>query len=116
MSPTLGLHVNVGVYITLGVLMRRTYLDVFLLPKPKPEHRGIVEVIRSVSGGDFKAAFVGSGAIGYVFTSESMPWQISFSKIIMNDDSVLITELGEKFAHQNLGAVEGWLKSHLQNQ
>ncbi|MCK9382302.1 MAG: hypothetical protein M0P95_14720 [Sulfuritalea sp.] len=96
--------------------MRKMYLAVFLLPKPMPEHKGIVEVIRTVSGGDFKSAFVGSGAIGYVFTSEHLPWQIKFPRIIMNNDSFFISEIGKDFAHQNLGGVEGWLKSHLHNK
>jgi len=93
--------------------MLRTYLSVFLLPKPQQEHKEIINVIKAISRGDYKSAFVGSGAIGYLFTSEMLPWQISFSEVLMNDDSVLIVELGEKFVQCNLGAAEGWLKSHL---
>lgn len=96
--------------------MRKSYIAVFLLPKPNIEHKGIVEVIRSVSGGDFKAAFVGTGTVGYVFTSEKLPWQIKFPRIIMNDDSYFIVEIGNDFSQQNLGAVENWMKSRRLNK
>lgn len=94
--------------------MSRTYLAVFLLPKPRPEHKQLADIIKDVSNGDCKAAFVGSGCIGYLFKSHLMPWQISFSKVLFNDDSSLIIEVGETFSHQNLRAAENWLKAHAQ--
>ena len=93
--------------------MKRNYLAIFLLPKPHREHGHLVEIIREVSGGEFKAAFVGAQCIGYVFASELLPWDIGFGKVLMNDDSVLIVELGELFAQQNLRVAENWLKAHL---
>lgn len=94
--------------------MLTKYLAVFLLPKPRPEHKQILDVIKEASGGDFKAAFVGSNCIGYLFKSNLLPWQISFSKILFNDDSVLIIEVGDSFSHQNLRVAENWLKAHAQ--
>ncbi len=93
--------------------MRRNYLAVFVLPVPQREHAKIVDVIRDASGGDFKAAFFGTWGGGYLFSSELKPWEIGFGKVIMNDDSVLIVELGELFAQDNLRVSENWLKSHL---
>lgn len=97
--------------------MRKTYLAVFVLPKPEPEHKRIVDVIKDVSGGDYKAAFFGgsdrgANCAGYLFTSELPAWKISFPKVLMNNDSVLIVELGGDFQHQNLGMAAAWLKSH----
>lgn len=94
---------------------RRTYLAVFILPVAKREHKGIISVIKDASGGDYKAAFIGaskgSNCVGYLFTSHRLPWELSFSKVLLNDDSLLIVEVGEKFAHLNLGKAEAWLKS-----
>lgn len=94
--------------------MKKTYLAVFLLPKPRREHAQIVDVINHASGGDYKSAFVGSNCIGYLFNTELELWQISFSTILLNDDSFLIIEAGQDFSHQNLRVAENWLKSHHQ--
>ena len=95
---------------------RRTYLAVFILPVAKLEHRGIIDVIKKASGGDYTTAFIGasrgSNCVGYLFRSHRLPWELSFSKVLMNDDSLLIVEVGEKFTHLNLGKAEAWLKSH----
>lgn len=93
--------------------MKRNFLAVFLLPAPQREHAQIVEIIRQASGGDFKSAFAGAQCIGYLFTSELKPWDISFGKVLMNNDSVLIIEVGELHAQQNLRVAENWLTARL---
>lgn len=93
--------------------MKHNFLAVFLLPVPQQEHREIVDVIRRVSDGDFKSAFVGAQCIAYVFASEVKPWDLGFGKVLMNNDSVLIVELGELYAQQNLRVAENWLAAHL---
>lgn len=92
--------------------MKRNYLAVFLLPIPQHEHLQIVEVIRAASKGDFKQAFFGAFGGGYLFCSELHPWDLDFGKVLMNDDSLLIVELGEAFTHRNLRIAENWLKAH----
>lgn len=92
--------------------MPANYLAVFLLPKPQREHARIVDVIREASNGDFKAAFVGSGTVGYLFSSSLPPWKLDFGKVLMNDDAYLITEVGNAFSQARLGSAEGWLKAH----
>lgn len=87
------------------------YFALFNLPKVYPEHAQIVEVIRNASKGDYKQ-FPVPGGIAYVFATELKPWEISFSKILLNTDSVLIMEIGEEVAHSGFGAMGGWLNSH----
>lgn len=89
----------------------KEYLAVFSLPKANNEHAKIADVIRDASKGDFKQ-FPVPGGIAYVFASEVKPWNISFSKILMNTDSVFIMEIGEEFDMQGFGAMKGWLNSH----
>lgn len=90
--------------------MKKPYLALFGLPKPAQEHVGIVGVIRAASGGDFKQ-FPVPGGMGFVFMSETKPWELSFDRILMNGDTLLITELGD-VVHQGYGAAAGWLNSH----
>lgn len=89
----------------------KPYLAVFILPKPQREHAQIVDVIRAASAGDFKQ-FVFSGGVAFVYMSATPPWQLSFSRIVHTEDSVLITELGTGITHQGFGAAAGWLNSH----
>jgi len=91
--------------------MKKSYLAIFGLPKPTYEHAKIVEVIRAASGGDFKQ-FPVPGGMGFMFTSDELPWNLSFSTILMNTDSVLIAEIGTNIHHQGFGAAAGWLNSH----
>lgn len=92
--------------------MKRKFLALFILPVPEEEHAQIVEVIRHASKGDFKPAYFGAGGGGFLFTSDLMPWDIGFGKILMNNDSLLIVELGDLFAQRNLKVAENWLKAH----
>lgn len=89
----------------------KEYLAVFSLPAPTREHAGIVEVIRAASKGDFKQ-FAVPGGIAYVYASDLKPWEMSFSKIVMNSDSVFIMEVGQEYTMQGFGAMNGWLNSH----
>ena len=91
--------------------MKKPYLAIFALPKPTHEHAKIIEVIRVASSGDFKQ-FPIPGGIGFVFTTEQMPWHLSFDEILMNTDSMLITEMGENVANRGFGAAAGWINSH----
>ena len=91
--------------------MKKPYLAIFGLPNPTYEHAKIVEVIRAASGGDFKQ-FPIPGGMGFVFTSEELPWNLSFDRILMNTDSVLVTEMGENITHRGFGAAAGWINSH----
>lgn len=95
--------------------MPKPYLAIFGLPKPTYEHAQIVEVIRAASGGDFKQ-FPIPGGMGFVFMSETLPWNLSFGRILMNTDSVLITEMGKNIKHTGFGAAAGWINSHFPRQ
>jgi hypothetical protein len=89
---------------------KRIYLAIFGLPKPQREHLGIVDVIRATSNGEFKQFVVPQG-VGFVFESEELPWNLSFSRILMNGDTRLIMEIGERFCMDGYGAAEGWLNT-----
>lgn len=91
--------------------MKKEYLAIFVLPKPTYEHAKIAEVIKEASKGDFKQ-FSLPGGIAYVFSSEIKPWNLTFSTILHNTDSVLIVEIGEEVTHGGFGAVSGWLNTH----
>ena len=85
----------------------RSYLAIFGLPKPQREHAKIVEVIRAVSGGEFKQFFV-PGGVGFVYDSEELPWNLSFSQILHTGDTKIIVEIGEKVLLEGYGVAEGW--------
>lgn len=90
--------------------MKKLYFATFNLPKPHAEHAKIVEVIREASAGDFKQTVV-SGGVAFAFASEIKPWNLSFSKILHNTDSVMIFEIGEEFDIRGYGAIQGWLNA-----
>ena len=90
--------------------MKKEYFAIFNLPRPTYEHAKIVDVIRTISDGDFKQ-FPVAGGIAYVFSSDTKPWNVSFSKILLNTDSVAIMEIGEEFSHAGFGALAGWLNA-----
>lgn len=91
----------------------KCFVAIFNLPKPQPEHGKIKDVIREVSGGDFKL-FPLPGGIACVFTAKVKPWQIGFGTILLNTDSVLITEITPgSFSHSGFGAAGGWINSHM---
>lgn len=87
------------------------YFALFSLPSPTYEHAEIVSVIRAASKGDFKQ-FPVPGGVAYAYSSELKAWEISFSKILLNTDSVLIMEIGDEVSHAGFGAFGGWLNSH----
>lgn len=90
--------------------MKKEYFALFSLPKPTYEHAKIADVIREVSGGEFKQ-FPAPGGIAYVFSSETKPWNLSFSTILLNTDSVMIIEIGEEVATSGFGAMAGWINA-----
>lgn len=90
--------------------MRRCYFALFSLPKPQHEHGRIVDVVRAASGGDFKQ-FIVPGGIAFVYVSEELPWNLSFSQILHTGDSKLIVEIGEKVHMEGFGAAAGWLNA-----
>lgn len=92
--------------------MQTNYLALFNLPKPQREHAQIINVLKDFSGGDYKMAFAGGTCVAYLFSSDKRLRDLSFAKIIMNDDTVLIVELGELFTHQNLRVAENWIAAH----
>ena len=91
-------------------IMKRCYLAIFGLPKPQREHAGIVDVIRAASGGDFKQFYI-PGGIGFVYESDALPWDVSFSKILHTGDTKMIVEIGEKVLLEGYGVAEGWLNT-----
>lgn len=91
----------------------RRYLAVFILPEPEYEHKEIINIIKDISKGDYKAAFFGGKqCVGYLFTSETVPWEIPLGKVLMNNDSLLVIELGDLFEQRNLRVAENWLTAH----
>lgn len=90
---------------------KKPYLAIFGIPGPTSDHLKIVEVIRVASKGDFKQ-FPVPGGMGFMFTSEMPPWNLSFDRILLNADSKLIVEIGANVTHQGFGAAAGWLNSH----
>lgn len=90
--------------------MKRCYFALFNLPKPQREHIRIVDVIRAASDGDFKQ-FVVSGGIAFVYESEHMPWDLSFSQILHTGDSKIIIEIGENLQIDGFGSAAGWLNA-----
>lgn len=91
--------------------MERCYFAFFGLPKPTYEHAQIVDVIREASGGDFKQ-FPIPGGIGFVFKSKTLPWNLNFSRILLNGDTRFITEISPIHYQDGFGAAAGWLNSH----
>lgn len=90
---------------------KHTYLCLFTLPKPQPEHARISEVISACCGGDFKR-FVSGNTLGFVFQSSKPPHSLDFSRVLMADDQTMYFELADYFAAQGYGAIRGWLNSH----
>lgn len=89
--------------------MKRTYLAIFGLPKPQWEHAQIVEVILAAAvGGDFKQ-FPVPGGMGFMYESETLPWNMPFGRVLMNNDTSMIVEVGEKVSLTGYGAAAGWL-------
>ena len=93
----------------------RKFLAVFLLPSPQAEHARLVEAIAYHSDGDYKLAFrqgMKDGAVvGYLFTSASKAQEMGFGQVLLNEDSYLITELGENYAVEGHNVAEAWLRS-----
>lgn len=97
--------------------MNRKFLGVFWLPVPQPEHAKIIEVLKSASKGDCKQVFafgdVKKGAtLGVLFTCDSKPWHVDFSRVLLNEDKYLLIEVGDLSCHFGLGIAETWLRSH----
>lgn len=95
--------------------MKRRFLAVFLLPKLETEHAAIVDCVRAHSEGDFKQIFATAnrsegGALGYVFTSDTPPWQMGFG--LLNPDRVLVVELGNQYSETGLNVAGAWLRAH----
>lgn len=91
----------------------RHFFAFFNLPRPQPEHRKIADVIREVSSGDFKIAPVAGGIVA-VFTAKLRPWQIGFGTVLLNEDSLFITEIRPgSYSHRGFGAAGGWINSHM---
>jgi hypothetical protein len=90
--------------------MKRLYLAIFGLPKPQREHAKLAEAIRSVAGDDFKQ-FIVPGGVGYVYESETLPWNMPFGQILHNGDTRIIVEIGEKTLMDGYGAAVGWLNT-----
>jgi len=95
--------------------MKRMYLAMFWLPKPQREHAKLVEVIRAAAVGDIKQ-FPITGGVAFMFESEVLPWNLSFSKILLNGDSRIIFEVGEKVSMDGFGAAQGWLNTRRPRQ
>ena len=93
--------------------MKRKYLAVFLVPKLEAEHATIPAAVAHHSGGDFKQAFSiarkDGAMIGYVFTSEKVPWEMGLG--LLNPDQALIVELGELYDERNLNVAGAWLRA-----
>ncbi|KAF1003327.1 MAG: hypothetical protein GAK28_04766 [Luteibacter sp.] len=88
------------------------FFAVFGLPKPTYEHAKIVDVIREASGGDFKQ-FPVPGGIGFVFATNIKPWNLSFDRVLLNGDTVFITEITRgSFVQRGFGAASGWINTH----
>jgi hypothetical protein len=94
------------------LVMKRNYLAVFLLPFRDHEHAEIPRIIREFSGGDCHCVFDEGHARGYLFSTEYLPWEISFDNVLMKADSVLIVELGRRSFEKNMRAEDRWLKAH----
>ena len=95
--------------------MKRCYLAIFGLPKPEREHVQIVEVIRTASSGDFKQFFV-PGGVGFVYESDVLPWNLSFSQILHTGDTKIIVEIGEQVLLEGYGVADGWLNTRRPRQ
>ena len=96
--------------------MKRKFLGLFLLPKPKFEHRRLVDVIRSIAGSEYKQIFVSGPTIAFLFMADIPASKMGFSTVLLNGDSHLIVEVGESFAHEGLGIAGDWLWKHRQMQ
>jgi hypothetical protein len=82
-----------------------------LLPKPQPEHAKLVDAFKAVSGGDYKQ-FIITGGIAYAYKSRTVPWEMPFGRVILNQDSYFITEITGVWGQQGFGAIDGWLNAH----
>lgn len=91
------------------------YLAIFFLPVPQKEHVNIEKSVAYHSDGDYKLAFMnanrdGSGVIGYLFSSNEMPWRMAFG--LLNGDTHLIVEVGEKYSEVGHNVAAAWLRAH----
>lgn len=90
------------------------YLAIFFLPVPQKEHAEIEKAVAYHSDGDYKRAFLnanrdGSGIVGYVFTSNTVPWKMGFG--LLNGDTKLIVEVGDKYCEDGHNIAGAWLRA-----
>lgn len=90
---------------------RPTYLCMFTLPKPQPEHARIDGIVGACCSNDFNRFSAGNTMV-YVFQAARPPHTLDFSRVLMAEDQFMFFELGDYFASQGYGAVRGWLNSH----
>lgn len=90
--------------------MKKIYFAFFCLRTNQKEHVKIQEVIRRASGGQF-TRFVLPPGVAYLYESEQAPWDISFDRILHNDDTRVMFEVGEHTLFDGFGAAAGWLNA-----
>ncbi|MEI6317435.1 MAG: hypothetical protein WCS09_02895 [Pseudomonadota bacterium] len=90
--------------------MKRMYLALFCLRQVREEHRKLEDVIRAASAGSYTRMLTPNGPM-FLYESELLPWQVSFDRILHNDDSLVMVEVGEATRLDGFSAAAGWLNA-----
>lgn len=95
--------------------MTRKYLLIQCFKKPMPEHAAIENNLRSQAS-DVKLAFTapdnsGGGVVGYLFTTDAPLRDLAYGPL-MNEDRLLVVELGDRCLEQGMNVATAWIRSH----
>ena len=95
----------------------RKYLVIFMFPTMKKENAWVKDALESHSGGDFKMVFTYGikeqpSIVGFFFTTSKPHFEIRFGNSVLNEDSYLLVEVGDRCSEQNLNVAYQWMQSH----
>lgn len=91
------------------------YLMLLNIRIPQAEHAKIQERLAEISNGSAKAVYFDKNGGAFLFMSELEPKQIydRLCGALLNDDSYIIVELGDKWITFGQGAAAIWLDKNL---
>jgi hypothetical protein len=81
------------------------------IPKPEPEHKGLLDAMRAACGSNYKLVNAGT----FLLQTDKFPAEIAgyFDTIFLDADRYLIVELGLEWYEHGFGTAAGWLNTHV---
>lgn len=95
--------------------IERAYLMLLNIKIPQVEHAKIQSKLSEISSGTSKAVYFDRNGGAFLFLSRLVPRQIydRLTGILLNDDTYIIVELGEKWITFGHGSAAAWLQKNL---